>query len=57
VTPEAIAARLRSAGVPVESIAAVTPSLEDVFLDVIDRAGRDEAKERERLSHARGAGR
>ena len=33
-----IAARLRAAGVNVESIAAVPPSLEDVFLDVIDRA-------------------
>jgi ABC-2 type transport system ATP-binding protein len=38
VTPEAIAERLRSAGVRVETIAAVAPSLEDVFLDVIDRA-------------------
>jgi ABC-type multidrug transport system ATPase subunit len=37
-TPDAIAARLQSAGVPVDSIAAVPPSLEDVFLDVIDRA-------------------
>jgi ABC-2 type transport system ATP-binding protein len=36
-----IGARLRAAGVNVESIAAVTPSLEDVFLDVIDRAGRE----------------
>ncbi len=41
VTPEAIVARLQSAGVPVDSIAAVSPSLEDVFLDVIDRAGRE----------------
>ncbi len=38
VTPDQIAARLRGAGVAVEHIAAVTPSLEDVFLDVIDRA-------------------
>ena len=39
VTPEAVAARLRAAGVRVDHVAAVTPSLEDVFLDVIDRAG------------------
>ncbi len=39
VAPEQIAARLQSSGVHVDSIAAVTPSLEDVFLDVIDRAG------------------
>jgi ABC-2 type transport system ATP-binding protein len=37
VTPDAIADRLRAAGMPVDSIATVTPSLEDVFLDVIDR--------------------
>jgi ABC-2 type transport system ATP-binding protein len=39
VSPDDIAARLRAGGVHVESIAAVVPSLEDVFLDVIDRAG------------------
>jgi ABC-2 type transport system ATP-binding protein len=33
-----IAARLRAGGVEVASISAVPPSLEDVFLDVIDRA-------------------
>jgi drug efflux transport system ATP-binding protein len=38
VTPEDIAAALQSAGVRVDRIAAVAPSLEDVFLDVIDRA-------------------
>ena len=38
VTPKEIAARLGAAGVVVDGIAAVTPSLEDVFLDVIDRA-------------------
>ncbi|MEO6237842.1 MAG: ABC transporter ATP-binding protein [Vicinamibacterales bacterium] len=38
VTPEEIAARLRTAGIVVDGIATVTPSLEDVFLDVIDRA-------------------
>jgi ABC-2 type transport system ATP-binding protein len=37
VAPEAIAQRLRDAGVEVESLTPVTPSLEDVFLDVIDR--------------------
>ena len=41
MSPDAIAERLRSAGVQVESIAAVTPSLEDVFLDVIDRAAAE----------------
>jgi ABC-2 type transport system ATP-binding protein len=34
-----VAARLRAAGVPVDGIAPVAPSLEDVFLDVVDRAG------------------
>jgi ABC-2 type transport system ATP-binding protein len=34
----AITARLRAAGVEVDTIEAVAPSLEDVFLDVIDRA-------------------
>jgi ABC-2 type transport system ATP-binding protein len=38
VTPDAIADRLRAAGVTVAAVATVTPSLEDVFLDVIDRA-------------------
>ena len=37
--PESIAARLRAAGVSVESIERVQPSLEDVFLDVVDKAG------------------
>ena len=32
--------RLRDAGFVVESIAPVAPSLEDVFLDVVERAGR-----------------
>ena len=36
-TPEQLAAKLQSAGVQAERIAAVAPSLEDVFLDVIDR--------------------
>jgi ABC-2 type transport system ATP-binding protein len=36
---EAIGARLRAAGLSVESIERVQPSLEDVFLDVVDKAG------------------
>jgi ABC-2 type transport system ATP-binding protein len=39
VNPEAIAAALRSRGIDVDSIGLVTPSLEDVFLDVVDRVG------------------
>jgi ABC-2 type transport system ATP-binding protein len=35
---DAIAAALRASGIEVESIEPVAPSLEDVFLDVIDRA-------------------
>ena len=37
VSAEAIAERLRGAGIAVDDIAAVTPSLEDVFLDVVER--------------------
>jgi ABC-2 type transport system ATP-binding protein len=37
--PEEIAGHLKSGGIVVESLDAVAPSLEDVFLDVIDRAG------------------
>jgi ABC-2 type transport system ATP-binding protein len=37
VPPDVIAGRLRAAGVDVESLTPVVPSLEDVFLDVIDR--------------------
>ena len=37
--PEEIAGRLKSSGIVVESLDPVAPSLEDVFLDVIDRAG------------------
>ncbi|MBA2259272.1 MAG: ABC transporter ATP-binding protein [Acidobacteria bacterium] len=36
---EAIGARLRAAGLSVERIERVQPSLEDVFLDVVDKAG------------------
>jgi len=38
VTPARIEERLRAAGVHATAIAPVAPSLEDVFLDVIDRA-------------------
>jgi ABC-2 type transport system ATP-binding protein len=34
-----LTAALHAAGAPVTSVAAVPPSLEDVFLDVVDRAG------------------
>jgi ABC-2 type transport system ATP-binding protein len=37
-SPDDVAARLRAAGVTVDTIAPVTPSLEDVFLDVVDKA-------------------
>jgi hypothetical protein len=37
IPPETIAERLRDGGVVVESLTPVAPSLEDVFLDVIDR--------------------
>jgi len=40
IRPEALADRLRSSGIDVESVALVAPSLEDVFLDVIDKAPR-----------------
>jgi ABC-2 type transport system ATP-binding protein len=40
LTAEDVAARLRAAGVTVETIAPVAPSLEDVFLDVVDKASR-----------------
>jgi ABC-2 type transport system ATP-binding protein len=35
----AVGARLRAAGLSVDSIERVQPSLEDVFLDVVDKAG------------------
>jgi ABC-2 type transport system ATP-binding protein len=38
IAPDRISERLRDAGVHVTAIATVAPSLEDVFLDVIDRA-------------------
>ncbi len=40
VTLDVIGERLREAGVPTDSVADVTPSLEDVFLDVVEKAGR-----------------
>jgi len=39
VSVEELARKLRDAGIVVESIAAVQPSLEDVFLDVVDKSG------------------
>jgi drug efflux transport system ATP-binding protein len=40
VRPEALAERLGASGIHVDSLATVSPSLEDVFLDVIDKASR-----------------
>jgi len=40
VRPEALAERLRPSGIRVDSLATVSASLEDVFLDVIDKASR-----------------
>jgi ABC-2 type transport system ATP-binding protein len=40
IEPDALAGRLRSSGIDVESVGIVAPSLEDVFLDVIDRSSR-----------------
>ena len=39
IDPASIAAELKSKGIEVASTALVTPSLEDVFLDVVDRVG------------------
>jgi hypothetical protein len=41
--PEAIGDRLRHDGIAVESLTPVQPSLEDVFLDVIDRENARQA--------------
>ena len=38
VSGDTLAARLRAAGIAVDSLDVVPPSLEDVFLDVVDRA-------------------
>ena len=43
VNVDAIAARLREAGLRVDAIERVVPSLEDVFLDVVDKAGEQVA--------------
>src|SRR5262249_1291102 len=40
VAAESIGARLREAGVSVDSVSPVAPSLEDVFLDLVDKAAR-----------------
>ena len=39
VDPAAVAARLRDGGLRVDAVERVVPSLEDVFLDVVDKAG------------------
>jgi len=39
VTPEEIRKRLQSKGLEVDELSVVQPSLEDVFLDVVERAG------------------
>jgi hypothetical protein len=39
LTPADLKSRLESSGHSVESIAEVRPSLEDVFLDVVEKAG------------------
>ena len=39
VDPAAVAARLRDGGLQVDAVERVVPSLEDVFLDVVDKAG------------------
>jgi ABC-2 type transport system ATP-binding protein len=43
VTPDQIAARLRDAKIAVDGLAPVAPSLEDVFLDVVEKAGAEHA--------------
>jgi ABC-2 type transport system ATP-binding protein len=39
ITPEMLATRLRERGLTVDDMAVVPPSLEDVFLDVVEKAG------------------
>lgn len=43
VSPEAVAGRLREQGVTVSGVDRVSPSLEDVFLDVVDRVDQGSA--------------
>jgi ABC-2 type transport system ATP-binding protein len=43
VQPETLVERLRAQGIRVESVEPVSPSLEDVFLDVVERAERRRA--------------
>jgi ABC-2 type transport system ATP-binding protein len=43
LTPEALRTAAVAAGLPVSSAVTVVPSLEDVFLDVVDRDGKDRA--------------
>jgi ABC-2 type transport system ATP-binding protein len=40
VTPDFVRTALERAGIEVKDVAPVTPSLEDVFLDVVERAGQ-----------------
>jgi hypothetical protein len=40
VGADTIAAALRADGLEIRDVAYVTPSLEDVFLDVVDRGGQ-----------------
>ena len=41
LSPDDIRSRLAAKGIPIQTISTVTPSLEDVFLDVVDRAARN----------------
>jgi ABC-2 type transport system ATP-binding protein len=43
VAPKVLADRLHAAGIAVQTLDQVAPSLEDVFLDVVDRAGEPAA--------------
>jgi ABC-2 type transport system ATP-binding protein len=43
---DGVAARLRDAGIAIDSLAPVAPSLEDVFLDVVDRVSNPATSER-----------
>jgi drug efflux transport system ATP-binding protein len=46
VSADAITKRLRDAGIGIDNVAPVAPSLEDVFLDVVDRASDPDRRER-----------